>query len=473
MTQYILEGFNQKKPAQRTIAISLDASKAFDKVSKFNLMKKIMEIENMNINDKRWLSNYITDRRAAVIFGNATSRWRHFKNGVPQGGVLSPQLFNFYVAKCCPPPPEIVLLSYADDFMILSRGNNIKEMEARMQNYLDSVVQWFDSLDILLSPSKSTVTIFTPDTHQYHYHPQIMIKGNILPLEKYPKVLGVRFDPLMKFTRHVDDINSKARTKLNVLKAVSSVDSGQSKEDLLYLYRQFIRPHFSYASNAWRPNISKTSMAKMQATQNMCLRAASGLTKLTSIDTLHRETKMLKVEEHLNMIGAQAAAKYESPAHPLHCFLEAPRPPRKMKETPAHYYNKFIPKDDMTIAQRVKLIHTNLVRDSLASLERSKLTNSVPPDINDEELGLPRNVRVDLARLRSGNHPRLEDYLHRIGTLKSPRCRRCHAATGTVEHFLLRCPTLSRLRLHHSITTVLILWTNPLKAANYILEAGL
>ena len=105
MSEYILDGFNMKKPPEPTMAVSLDATKSFDKVSKFKLIKMIMEIQNMDVNDKRWLCNYVSDRRASVHFGSKFSRYRIFKNGMPQGGVLSPKLFNFYVSKCCPPSP--------------------------------------------------------------------------------------------------------------------------------------------------------------------------------------------------------------------------------------------------------------------------------------------------------------------------------------------------------------------------------
>ena len=278
----------------------------------------------------------------------------------------------------------------------------------------------------------------------------------------------------MKFSKHVDDINTIVRRKLSVLKAISGVDCGRAKEDLIYLFKQYIRPHFSYASNAWRPNASKTSLKKLQTTQNMALRAATGLTKMTSIDTIHREAKVLKVEQHLDMIGAQAATKYANPLHPLHKLLDAPKPPRLMKQTPAHFYNKFIPQDDtLTVPQKLKRIHTNITRDSIAALERSKLTDSVPPDINEEEKSLPRKLRIDLARLRSGWHPRLENYLHRINKLRTPECRRCHRGTGDVHHFLLQCPSLVAHRRTANIRSVYDLWTNPVAVGDYVQLANL
>ena len=115
--------------------MSLDATKAVDKVTRPKLIEMILDIPDMETNDKRSLCNYVTDRRASVQFGSKYSRWRIFKNGVPQGGVLSPQLFNFYVSKCCPPPSDIMLLSYADDFVVMSKGTNVNQVEERLQRY--------------------------------------------------------------------------------------------------------------------------------------------------------------------------------------------------------------------------------------------------------------------------------------------------------------------------------------------------
>ena len=40
-----------------------------------------------------------------------------------------------------------------------------------------------------------------------------------------------------------------------------------------------------------------------------------------------------------------------------------------MKETPASFYKKFIPQENLTVQQKVEKIHTDVMRDSLAALE--------------------------------------------------------------------------------------------------------
>ena len=121
----------------------------------------------------------------------------------------------------------------------------------------------------------------------------------------------------------------------------------------------------------------------------------------------------------------------------------------------------------------MKKIHTNIVGEAKKALGVSKLTKKIPPDICGEEEELPRKYRVDLARLRSGWHPKLENYLHRVGKLRTPQCRRCQRGTGDVKHFLLQCPRLSTVRRDNPITNLDDPWMTPLAAAKFIREAGL
>jgi retron-type reverse transcriptase len=106
-------GFNAPKPLLRTAMVNLDISKAFDAVSHDLLLEKISE-SDLNSNIVRWLKMYIRGRTAVCLFQDAVSKALICHSGMPQGGVLSTYVWNFYVSDF----PNVAEEddSYADDF---------------------------------------------------------------------------------------------------------------------------------------------------------------------------------------------------------------------------------------------------------------------------------------------------------------------------------------------------------------------
>ena len=58
--------------------------------------------------------------------------------------------------------------------------------------------------------AKSTVTLFTSDTHEHHKHPQVKLADQVLPLENKPKVLGVTLDTYSHFHTTLQQYRSKS-----------------------------------------------------------------------------------------------------------------------------------------------------------------------------------------------------------------------------------------------------------------------
>src|SRR3989442_5229247 len=96
LTNQITQGFNKEHPPLRTIDVSLDLSKAFDTVNIHSLINKLHQTTVPNTVIK-FLANYVKGRKGYTVFQDSKSRPQQFTTGVvPQGGVLSPILFNLY-----------------------------------------------------------------------------------------------------------------------------------------------------------------------------------------------------------------------------------------------------------------------------------------------------------------------------------------------------------------------------------------
>ena len=128
-------------------------------------------------------------------------------------------------------------------------------------------------------------------------------------------------------------MTNKVSKRNNVLKALAGTNWGQQKETLLLTYKALGRSIAYYAAPVWSTNASNTNLEKIQRTQNEALRIIIGSHKMSSIDHLHSETKMLLVKDHLNLLSVQYIVHCLATDYVCHHITTMDHPPREMKET--------------------------------------------------------------------------------------------------------------------------------------------
>ena len=100
LTQLIEDGYEE---GLITGAAFVDLSAAYDTVNHRILTRKLFEI-TQDVRLTELIQNMLSNRRFFVDLVGKRSRWRRQKNGLPQGSVLAPLLFNIIIYKwsACP-----------------------------------------------------------------------------------------------------------------------------------------------------------------------------------------------------------------------------------------------------------------------------------------------------------------------------------------------------------------------------------
>jgi len=141
VTQSISDGF-QSKPGKRSVLVLLDYSKAYDKVWREELLM-VMHEQGVPAVFLRWIRGFLLNRQARVSYNDTLGRTRRIRQGLPQGSVLSPLLFLFYINSV----PENIPSSancamYADDVSLWASHKCKESAVAVIQQAVDSVSEW-------------------------------------------------------------------------------------------------------------------------------------------------------------------------------------------------------------------------------------------------------------------------------------------------------------------------------------------
>ncbi len=227
----------------------MDFSRAFDKVGHQRLLVKL-KYYGIEGKTNKWIGSFLADRKQTVVLEGERSYEADVKSGVPQGSVLGPCLFLFYINDLPQSLTSTVRL-FADDTIayltIQSQSDAIT-----LQNDLNKLGAWEKLWQMEFHPDKCQVLTITrkrqPIHHEYSLH------GHILQHVKSAKYLGVTFDNKLCWNDHINQVANKASRSLGFLRRNLRIDSPELKTTA---YNALVRPLVEYAPTVWDPYTQK------------------------------------------------------------------------------------------------------------------------------------------------------------------------------------------------------------------------
>ena len=127
LSQFVSDG-SQSTNKERTVHMLFNYSKAYDTVWRTGLLQKMLDI-GVPLRSVQWTTALLTNRIARVQLNGVTGRCRTFKEGLPQGSVLSPLRFVLYINDLLWNVSESTMVTaYADDLALACRGRKKEDV---------------------------------------------------------------------------------------------------------------------------------------------------------------------------------------------------------------------------------------------------------------------------------------------------------------------------------------------------------
>ena len=266
----------------------IDIKTAFDSISFKSILKALQDkgIPQLIID---WITNLLGSRKVIYTL-RGSALIRYMIKGTPQGGVLSPLLWNLVIDYLITSLQHFISNSeiaqgFADDIAAVILGSSLPSLLERMQLIVSHIKAWCDENELELSPDKSKLVLFT-HKRKFHLHTPIMIGDTPLHYTKDVRYLGVILDHKLKWNKHIQQVTNKANKSTMTATRTIGKSWGLTPQTARWIYNSITIPRVSYASHVWGLNPSSAISHRLYKVQNQAARMIIHCPKYTSRKTM-------------------------------------------------------------------------------------------------------------------------------------------------------------------------------------------
>ena len=290
---------------RHVLSVSLDCSGAFDRI-KFSSAKEAMERMQIPASIVDLYGNILNSRKVqAQLQGEEMTRIP--KRGSPQGGVLSPLIWNLIMDTVLSTfqGDAVRAVGYADDILLMIGGPDPGTLVDIMNKALEKVLNWGETNGLVFNPEKTSVVRFT-SSKKFSEWRKVMMKNKALEYETNMKYLGVILESRLNWRPHAYQRVSKGIKTMNLAHAAIGQKWGFNPERALWTYTAMARSVATYGAIVWSPYATKTIKDRLNALQRRVISNMSSCMRSTPTAGAEVILGLMPLDLHAHELGTNA-----------------------------------------------------------------------------------------------------------------------------------------------------------------------
>ena len=224
--------------------ILMDLLKAYDCLCHDLIIAKL-EAYGLDTPSLLFKYDYLRFHKQRTKVGSHYSDWSEIDQGIPQGSILGPLLFNIFINDIFLFVERADICNFADDNTLFTCNKNIDIVIDVLVYDMKNLLNWFKFNSLKPNPGEFQFMILSRNNHSRQ---QLTMNSKVILESNEVKLLGLIIDNKLTFKGYIDNLCRTAHFKLHALRRIRKY---LSLEKAKLLGNSFIESRFNYSSLVW------------------------------------------------------------------------------------------------------------------------------------------------------------------------------------------------------------------------------
>lgn len=275
------------------VAVFLDLKRAFETIDRNRLICKLEQLGIIG-RELDWIKSYLSQRTQATKYGGATSSESAVEIGLPQGSKLAALLFLLYINDIKSCLWHLMIMLFADDTLLYYSGDNIKDIEIKVNEDLQRINKWLNANKLKLNLEKTKFMVLTKNDIS-DSDIEVKINNESIGRVYTMKYLGMMINSNLKMSDHHDYMCKKIAKKIGFFARISNKLSTETR---IKVYQAIIAPHFEYCSSILS-SFNVGEFDQLQKLQNRGMRIILRCKRDTSVNLMLETLKWMNIKQRI------------------------------------------------------------------------------------------------------------------------------------------------------------------------------